>query len=70
MAGSYVACWILGIRDRHQDNMMIKDDDTFFHIDFGFIFNDAPGFDAPIFSIPRGVKQNLTAKYELEKKIV
>jgi hypothetical protein len=25
MAGSYIACWVLGIRDRHQDNMMIKD---------------------------------------------
>lgn len=62
MAGSYVACWVLGIRDRHQDNMMIKDDNTFFHIDFGFIFNDAPGFDAPIFSIPRGVKANLSPK--------
>jgi len=60
MAGSYVACWILGIRDRHQDNMMIKDNLVFFHIDFGFILNDAPGFDAPIFSIPRGVKSYLT----------
>jgi hypothetical protein len=26
MAGSYIGCWVLGIRDRHQDNMMIKDD--------------------------------------------
>jgi len=59
MAGSYVACWVLGIRDRHQDNMMVKDNHIFFHIDFGFILNDAPGFDAPIFSIPRGVKNNL-----------
>lgn len=42
----------MGIRDRHQDNMMIKDNKIFFHIDFGFILNDAPGFDAPIFSIP------------------
>lgn len=25
MAGSYIGCWVLGIRDRHQDNMMIKD---------------------------------------------
>lgn len=43
---------VMGIRDRHQDNMMIKDNKIFFHIDFGFILNDAPGFDAPIFSIP------------------
>lgn len=60
MAGSYVACWILGIRDRHQDNMMIKDNKIFFHIDFGFILNEQPGFDAPIFSIPRGIKRHLS----------
>jgi len=60
MAGSYIACWILGIRDRHQDNMLIKEGKIFFHIDFGFIFNDAPGFDAPIFSIPRAFRQNLS----------
>jgi len=60
MAGSYLACWVLGIRDRHQDNMMIKDNKIFFHIDFGFIFNDAPGFDAPIFSIPKGFRRNLS----------
>eukprot|EP01125_Pyxidicula_operculata_P017232 TRINITY_DN6027_c1_g2_i4.p1 TRINITY_DN6027_c1_g2~~TRINITY_DN6027_c1_g2_i4.p1 ORF type:complete len:732 (-),score=189.39 TRINITY_DN6027_c1_g2_i4:501-2696(-) len=60
MAGSYLACWVLGIRDRHQDNMLIKDGKIFFHIDFGFIFNDAPGFDAPIFSIPGGFRKNLT----------
>eukprot|EP01126_Amoeba_proteus_P003294 TRINITY_DN11093_c0_g1_i3.p1 TRINITY_DN11093_c0_g1~~TRINITY_DN11093_c0_g1_i3.p1 ORF type:complete len:310 (+),score=84.10 TRINITY_DN11093_c0_g1_i3:64-930(+) len=51
---------ILGIRDRHQDNMMIKDDMLFFHIDFGFILNDAPGFDAPIFSIPNGMRRYLS----------
>jgi len=60
MIGSYLACWVLGIRDRHQDNMMIKDNAIFFHIDFGFIFNDAPGFDAPIFSIPSGFRKNIS----------
>lgn len=33
----------------------------FFHIDFGFIFNDRPGFDAPIFSIPKEVRQSLSS---------
>jgi len=32
----------------------------FMHIDFGFILNEQPGFDAPIFSLPRGVKKNLS----------
>eukprot|EP01130_Rhizamoeba_saxonica_P000642 TRINITY_DN10591_c0_g1_i1.p1 TRINITY_DN10591_c0_g1~~TRINITY_DN10591_c0_g1_i1.p1 ORF type:complete len:826 (+),score=147.18 TRINITY_DN10591_c0_g1_i1:127-2604(+) len=59
-AGSYVASWALGIRDRHQDNMMIKDDFTFFHIDFGWMFGQGPLIDAPIFSIPTGFKRNLS----------
>eukprot|EP01127_Copromyxa_protea_P012211 TRINITY_DN3157_c0_g2_i2.p1 TRINITY_DN3157_c0_g2~~TRINITY_DN3157_c0_g2_i2.p1 ORF type:complete len:1021 (+),score=177.01 TRINITY_DN3157_c0_g2_i2:24-3065(+) len=60
MVGSYIACWVLGIRDRHQDNMMIKDNKLFFHIDFGFVFNNRPGFDAPIFSIPNEFCQALS----------
>lgn len=39
---------------------MIHMNRTFFHIDFGFILNEQPGFDAPIFSLPRGVKKNLS----------
>lgn len=42
--------------------MMVKDNKIFFHIDFAFILNDAPGFDAPIFSIPREVKKYLTPR--------
>ena len=41
--------------------MLIKDGKIFVQIDFGFIFNDAPGFDAPIFSIPRAFRQNLSS---------
>lgn len=39
---------------------MIRSNRIFFHIDFGFILNEQPGFDAPIFSVPRGVKKNLS----------
>jgi hypothetical protein len=42
--------------------MMVKDNKIFFHIDFAFILNDAPGFDAPIFSIPREVKKYLSPR--------
>jgi hypothetical protein len=56
LAGSCLASFVLGIRDRHEDNMLVKDGHIFFHIDFGHIFNMGPIIDAPRISIPDGVK--------------
>eukprot|EP01125_Pyxidicula_operculata_P017611 TRINITY_DN6186_c0_g1_i1.p1 TRINITY_DN6186_c0_g1~~TRINITY_DN6186_c0_g1_i1.p1 ORF type:complete len:1077 (-),score=225.92 TRINITY_DN6186_c0_g1_i1:285-3515(-) len=65
-AGSFIGSWVLGIRDRHQDNMLIKDDNVFFHIDFGHLFNNKPLVDAPRISIPEHMQQNLTdAEWQL-----
>ena len=47
-AGGFVAGYVLGVRDRHRDNMMIKDGAIFFHIDFEHILNQKTrGIDAP-----------------------
>jgi len=59
-AGSFVASWVLGIRDRHKDNMLIKNTKFFFHIDFGHLFNEKPLVDAPRMPIPKEIENFLT----------
>ena len=40
-AGSYIASLIVGARDRHFDNVLIRNDGTLFHIDFGYVMGDS-----------------------------
>ena len=51
--GSMVASHVLGLADRHKDNMLLLRGSVFAHIDFGFVAGERPWpFDTGPFPIP------------------
>ncbi|KAH3766591.1 phosphatidylinositol 3-kinase [Pelomyxa schiedti] len=68
-AGGYVAVFVLGIRDRHRDNMLIKNNNIFFQIDFGYVFNMKPWFDANRLAFASEFKAKLIERKAWERFI-
>jgi len=58
-AGSYIGAYIVGIRDRHADNIMIRSDGLMFHIDFGHALGNTVLLDAPAFAVTKQFKDEL-----------
>jgi len=69
IAGGMVGSYIMGVRDRHKDNMMMKGDDTYFPIDFGHLFNQGPVIDAGLFAMPAQLISCLEHKWNELKEL-
>ncbi len=43
LAGYSLITYLLQVKDRHNGNIMIKQDGCIFHIDYGFFMSNTPG---------------------------
>jgi hypothetical protein len=74
-AGSAVATWVLGIKDRHNANLLYDHETgTFANVDFAFCINAAPGGafsqESDVFNLPPGIAIALFGGDRMFKKCV
>eukprot|EP01083_Nonionella_stella_P059726 156314_1 len=56
--GSYIGAFVMGVRDRHFDNVLVRNSDcTLFHIDFGFVLGETASVDTSKFAITNDLKK-------------
>uniref|UniRef100_A0AC35TGK9 Phosphatidylinositol 3-kinase catalytic subunit type 3 n=1 Tax=Rhabditophanes sp. KR3021 TaxID=114890 RepID=A0AC35TGK9_9BILA len=55
LAGYSIICYILGIGDRHKDNLLLCENGKMFHVDFGYIL----GHDPKVFPPPMKLSKEI-----------
>lgn len=63
-AGSFVASYILGVRDRHYDNILVRGDGLLFHIDFGHVLGGTVAVDAGAIAITPTLQEVMGGRWD------
>ena len=62
LAGYCAVNYILGIADRHNENIMVRKNGNIFHIDFGYILGNEPNFSFIPFKISKDMVECMGGK--------